>query len=98
MEVAASEIQSQTSGARSNTQIALYKQSELTMMQLARAEEATKPIFEAHKILKEIEKDKEKYYESIQWIHENSDSNSTIHRLEKYNEVIKRDLEQADLQ
>ena len=90
MEVAASECNSLIGGQKSNTQIALYKQSELTMMQLARAEEATKPILEAQKVLKEIESDRLQYYEQIEWIKENANNdNNAMNKLREYNIKIK---------
>jgi len=97
MEVAASECNSQFGREKSGTQLALYKQSELTMMQMARAEVATRPIMEAEKVLKEIEHDREQYLESVNWIKEHSGANSALHRLEVYNQSIKKELEEAAL-
>ena len=69
------------------------------MMQLARAEEASKPIIEAQKVLLEIENDRKQYYESIQWIKDNTNNdNSAMSKLREYNVKIKQELEDAAVQ
>lgn len=88
MEAAASE-----DGNLSRGQLSLYRQSELSLLQVERVEQSSKHIEEARQILDKIQIDKEAFFNRIQEV--SSTTEETLNQFDSAKEAMNKELDAA---